>query len=353
MSPEGPMYGAATSALPRPQECESAAVPIPTLRLLRRRRTGAGWDGFAQRCEATFLGSQGCLRALRGTHRVRLFDLHDGADKIGQCAVAQARLGASRTWIFCDSLMLLPGETQHWPAAMRLILQALGAGRYRYGSGWSTAPSREAALRGCGGVRVISSEVCAAQAVPFVAWQDWPSFRRTLSSNARRNAAKALLHDPAMQIERVLGWRALRHAPLLYRMQRAMHQRKGTDFGWTDSLQFLRRLVLLQRYVVLDLVKYRNQYTGFALSLGFGAHTYYVHGASTADNAGSAWYLLIELLHATQRAQASGKLVMGYDQPEQRQRWSGWEKVLRQRQQCQAVDFPTAIVTFDWQPGVL
>jgi hypothetical protein len=324
---------------------------VTRLRICRQRRLDRGWDSFAQRCSGSFLGSQNYISALRGTHRVMLFDFIGEAGKIGQCAVARARFGADRAWVFLDSIMLLPDAAGQWPAAMRLVLQTIGAGRYRYGSGWSLMPSCEAALHACEGVTVVDSDTCLTHVVDFAAWADWPSFFAALSSNAKRNAAKAVKCDPTLRVIRHVGWRALRYAPLLYRMQRAMHQRKATNYGWRDGFYFLRRMVLLHRYVALDLVKYLGRYTAFTLSLNYGKQVYYVHGASTTDNGGSAWHLMIALLHATQRAAGSGgRFIMGYDQAQQRIRWPGWENVIRQRQQCRTVAAPTAIVTFDWRP---
>jgi hypothetical protein len=347
----------AALALPAPFPARLLRVPSPPLapavtrlRIRRQRHLDAAWDAFAQRCCGDFLGSHGYISAIRSTHRVMLFDFIGEVGKIGQCALARARFGADRTWVFLDSIMLLPDAGEHWLTALRLVLQAVGAGRYRYGSGWSLMPSREAALHACEGVTVVASEDCLTHVVDFARWADWPSFYRALSSNAKRNAAKAVKRDPALRITHHVGWRALRFAPLLYRMQRAMHRRKATNYGWRDGFQFLRRMFLLQRYVVLDLVEYLGRYTAFTLSFKYGKQVYYMHGASTADNDGSAWHLMIALLQAARQADGTGRLIMGYDQPKQHIRWPGWENVLRQRQQCRTETSPTAIITFDWQP---
>jgi hypothetical protein len=304
----------------------------------------AGWDEFAHRCDGSFLCSQGYVLAMRWRgNRLRIFEFFAGDRKVGQCAVAQ-RLGRAREFIFMDSILLLPGEEFRWTTAMEAVLRAIGPGRYRYGSESNTAASRRAHFEEIHGVTVLSTKDIEVHAVDFSTWPDWDSYKRAMSTNAKRNAAKAVKSDPGLRIERFRGLRLIRCAFQLVMMRRRTYRRKGAELRIGDALEFLRRMALLRRYVVVDRVDFRGRHTAYAFGLRFGGQYFYIHGACVPDNGGSAWYLLTELLRETKSTCPNGKFLMGCDT--QKKQTKGWDNVLLQRQQCKVAGFPTSIVNF-------
>jgi hypothetical protein len=307
------------------------------------------WDAFAQRCEASYQCSQGYIAPKRLTHKLRIFELFFGDHKIGQCAVGEPRIGKGRPRIFLDSIQLVSSECS-WAAAMQAVLRTLGPGRYCYGSLLSPEAARDDDLQTIHGIKIINSEFYRVQAVDFSKWPDWDSYHRQISTNARRNATRAHKSDANMRIEETIGHLpSIRNLFRMLAMRRNVYRRKHVSLefvGW--SVQLLRRLVLLRRYITVWWVIFGGHYTSFAVGLQFGDRLYYTDGASLEDNGGSAWYLLIELLRKAKEAHPAGKFVMGFDPVVPWTDAAGWQNVLRQRQQCRVSASLTSVVVFDY-----
>lgn len=311
-------------------------------------RSATEWDAFAQRCAGTYQCSYGYIALLRLTHARQIFEFFVNDRKIGQCAVAVPRIGRG-VRLFTDGIQLLPDLDFYWPLAMRAILDRLGPGRYRYGSVWSTIPSCLGELRRMPGITIIQDDLYQVQAVDFSKWPDWPGYHRALSSNAKRNAAKARKSDPDLRIMQVTGLKTLRYAGRMMLMRRATYRRKGAALDFLSaSLRFLGRILFMRHYIFMTMIFFHGRLTAVVSGVRFGRHVYYLDGASVADNGGSSWYLLIDILRQTQTAYPTGMFVMGPDQAAFHIGRAGWDNLLRQREQCKASNFPTSLVTFDY-----
>jgi hypothetical protein len=311
----------------------------------RGRRLPVGWDHFAHRCGGSYHGSKAYIDANRLTHRVAIFEFSFGGEKVAQCAIGSPRFG--KQFIFLDTLQVLPKAAQHWSAMMQIILRSLGPGRYRYGSSWTTLAGRHDDLQALIGVTVLHAEHYYVQAVDFAMWPDWQSYFRAISTNAKRNAAKALKTDPQVGIEWLTGLNALRRSRQMITMRQNMFHRKKVRWLFSEwSAQLLRRVVMLRSYGVTAWVRHQERLTAFAFGVRFGDKFYYTDGASVQGNGGSAWYLLIELLRRTQQEHPQGQFVMGYNPVIPFSDVEGWSNVLRQREQCKVRNFPTSVVKF-------
>jgi hypothetical protein len=328
------------------------AKEVDTLILRHSRNMPAGteWDDFAQSCSGSYHCSRGYIAAMRLTHEIHIFELFLGENKIGQSVVAKPYFRKSGSRVFLDTIQLCPTHEAHWPAAMKAILRTLGPGRYRYGSVLSVlAPPSDDDFRRIAGVTIQSTETYQVHTIIFSSWTNWETYYQALSTNAKRNAAKAIKSDPNIRVESFTGWHSLPYFLQILWMRRSMYLRKNTDLGvlaW--MVRFIRRLVFLRRYISVVRVIYHGRHTAFACIVQFGRQAYYVDGASIRENGGSAWYLLTDVIRKSWDICPTGMFVMGFDGPGLRDQFAGWDNVLRQRQQCRVSQIPTSVVTFDY-----
>lgn len=77
-----------------------------------------------------------------------------------------------------------------------------------------------------------------------------------MGRNVRRNTAKAIKSDPDLRIERLLGIRAAGRMLQMLMMRGRMSPRKGNHSGLGDAIEFSRRMIFLNRYVLVDRVIY-------------------------------------------------------------------------------------------------
>ena len=168
----------------------------------RAALSSIAWDTFAAKCGASFRCAHGALAAWQLSNsmffRLRLFEIYGGefGGKIGQCAVAVSR----KQSYFIDGIQLSPGDEALWEASMTAVLGRLGPGRYRYGSPWSIEKAREQGLQLLRNVSVEVVESHVVQGVDFNRWKSWDDYIGAVSNNARRNAKKARIRFPALQI---------------------------------------------------------------------------------------------------------------------------------------------------------
>ncbi|WP_428540641.1 hypothetical protein [Rhodopila sp.] len=314
-----------------------------------RLRTRNDWDHFAQACLASYYCARAYIRPHRFTHRVHLFEVFAASEKVAQCAVAVSRVPGKAKGTFLDAIQLKPKHKARWADAMTAVLHLLGAGVYVYGSVWNAEEPRDEQLASLPGVTLISTEAWRVMSVDFADFGDWDHYHRSMSTNAKRNVAKAVKADPAIRIETQKGFPSAANLKQMISLRHDVFERKGLAIGsWRFTL--LRRLVMLRQHISVSWVYFQNRCTAYALCLRWGDHLYYTDGASTQDNGGSAWFLLTQTLRAHYLACPKGKFVMGYDPAI---RWSEdttrWSNLLRQRQQCRARSTPTSIVVFRYE----
>ena len=276
--------------------------------------------------------------------RLRYFELYseDSGSKIGQCAISTER----HQTIFLDGLQLLPEHEELWQPAMAALLSALGPGRYRYGSQWSTESPRDLDLTKIRDVTVERAEPIIVQAVDFSHWNSWDDYYRQVSNNARRNAKKAVSRHPDLQLKMRRGLSTLFDSPALTTLQRAIASRKQIPASFLRiAARFLFRTITMHKYAITAVVTAGGRTLAALSGIEFGESTYYLTGGSEADISGAAWHLMLALIRETHdRTHGSGKFLMGTVE----ENGPGWINLARSREQCRVHDFPTAIVTFTY-----
>ena len=317
----------------------------------RAALSSIAWDTFAAKCGASFRCAHGALAAWQLSDsmffRLRLFEIYGGefGGKIGQCAVAVSR----RQSYFIDGIQLSPGDEALWEASMTAVLGRLGPGRYRYGSPWSIEKAREQSLQLLRNVSVEVVESHVVQGVDFNRWKSWDDYFGAVSNNARRNAKKARIRFPALQIWVNRGLSTLRHALAITNLHFRTSARKACKTP---------RAVIVARFMARSLVMGKYAMTAIATTEGvdlaaisgvqFGQHWYYLTGGSEVDNGGAAWHLMLAVIRDVyDRTSGTGKCLMG----PVRQLDAGWENLARSRTQCRVSEFPSSTVTFSYSPA--
>ncbi|WP_187371456.1 hypothetical protein [Methylobacterium oryzihabitans] len=314
--------------------------------------TPAEWDRFAQDCDASFWGASGGMRMwqlkLHGLFRLRRLDvvLARGGErrKIGQCAVGVGL----RLRVFSDGLQLRPGDAALWPAAMRAVIDALGPGRYVYGSFWSLEAPRERALAALPGVTLVAARPLAVEAVEFGRFATWDECLRAVSRNVVRNARKARAAEPPPVLHQRAGLRALGLLPALLRLRGSMYGRKAVPFSRARAAAtYLLRCGLLGRRAGAALLCADGAPLAAAGTVGFGRNLFYLDGGSSEVRPGAGWYLLLHLMQQWQAAHPGGRFVMGYTDLAAEMPPDGWVSPVRYRQDCRVTATRTSIVAFD------
>lgn len=316
--------------------------PILVKRLRLSTRSKAEWNWFAEKCEATYFCSYVNVICEKLRRRVLLFEISCDDIKIAQCAVAVDWFGSRRQ--FLDSLQILPCHAPLWGAAMQELLSILGPGTYHYGSKWNIEPPRHAALTAIPGVKLQSVSAYHVHVVDFSRWDDWESYEKAISTNIRRNAAKAVKTDPATAIVLNRGVSAIKDVFSLIGMRFVTRRRKGLeDFNRVvATIRYAARTFLVNGYTAK--VIHANRVVAYFSGIDFGSITFYLDGASLQDNGGASWYLM---LHMLKRAwKPNGKVLMGMHQPGTD--WAGRENILLSRRHCRVSEFPSSVVTFSY-----
>lgn len=309
------------------------------------------WDRFAVASGGSILGSYRHMTsgAVRNWFRQRLVLLQieietaEGARKIGQCAVSVSSCGARR---FVDGIHLAPGDETHWHDAFAAVLRAMGPGAYQYGGEWSLEPAREAAIAATVGVDIESVRPLVVQAVDFARWPDWDDYYRGVVGNVRRAATAAPRRYPDLAVAVRKGRLALGALRDLTRLRTSVAERKDLD---VSPLRFLlTRLAMTltcSPYVIAGVARAEGRALGAFYGAEFGRNTYYLDGASAAQNFGASWRLLFTMMERAFSRAPTGKFVMGYVDYALHEEARGGG-LLRSRRACRVSDYSTSIVRF-------
>jgi hypothetical protein len=322
-----------------------SAVPLPL-----RQCNPKEWDAFAQHCNASYRSAQPWLRAWslkwRFRYDLRLFELHAGGRRIGQCAVG---IGSNHR-IFLDRLMLKPGFEALWADAMSDLLAQLGPGTYRYGWQLNLEQRREEDLKKVPGVTVQSVKPLTVHAVDFRQWASWDEYWKSTSSNAKRNAKRAQSEGVRIDVRR--GCASLRHVVPLVRLRALMYERKGIEFRSLKVLaSYIATFMASPKYTITAIAADAERSLAGFSGTEFGTHTYYLDGGSRPANKGAAWYLQKTMLQrAWKRHPGRATFVMGYvDYATHDEAVGGG--LLRSRKAVRASDYETSVVKFTYRPS--
>jgi hypothetical protein len=321
-------------------------IRVEEVRLGRK----AEWNAFAESCQGTYMCSHGYITAYRFHRRLRVLAIFQGTVKIGQCAVIFGRFGRYRhVGEFVDAIQLLPAYTLLWAKVMETVLRTLGSGTYTYGSKWSIETPRHVELARLPGVSISQAKYYLTQVVDFSKWPTWEAYEKAISSNVKRNAAKATKADPATAVVLKQGIKAATEALSLTKMRFLTRRRKGME-DWTSFhvaiLRYIARTVFMRQLSYTAKVVHKGQTSAYFSGIDFGSSTFYIDGASLADNGGSAWLLILAMLRRSW--QPNGKFFLAMY--EVNSVWVGRENILLSRQQCRPVELPNTVLDFVYQP---
>jgi hypothetical protein len=303
------------------------------------------WDTFAQACNVTFMCSRANVSAERLRSHVRFFEAYLEGEKVAQCAVAFRRFGKTRdVGRFVDGMQLLPEYATLWGQVMQGILGILGPGRYFYGTEWSIEEARTNGLTALHGITIQTVFPYVTHGVDFSRWPSWEAYRRAISNNARRNAAKALKTDPKTEILIYHGIKTIIVTLPFMRMRSLVRYRKGLDFNVLEqTMRYVTRMLLMRERGYTARVVHLGKVVSYFCGIDFGRHTFYTYGASMPDKTGAAWLLILDMLQRSWKP--GGKFLMG-----QAETGAGRDNLFLFRQHCRVSDFPGAIVRFTYEP---
>lgn len=331
---------------------EGLDAPHVHARVVSRRRINwAAWDAFAEKSGGSIKGAYHHIRAwgARRWLRYRVVLLEIGVDaegetqKIGQCAVAIGRNGPNR---FLDGLHLAPGCEPLWDQAMAAVLRETGAGAYDYGGIWRLEAPRDRVLEAIDGVSVETVRPLVVQAVDFGRWESWDEYYRDVVPNVRRAATAAPRRYPGLDLAMRKGRAALASLPDLSRLRMAVAARKGlAERPLGFLLSKLALTLTCSRYMISGVAHVGGMALGAFYGARFGDNTYYLEGASAAQNTGASWRLLFAVMEEAFTRAPGGKFVMGYVDFATHDEAQGGG-LLRSRRACRVSDFPTSMVRF-------
>ena len=306
------------------------------------------WDRFAQKCHASYYCARAYILPHQLSHHVSVFEIFAGDQKIGQCALIAPRTNA-RKRTFLDALQLEPQHQSRWAEVMSVVLRTCGSGQFAYGSVWNLEEPRDDMLAAIRGVGLVRSEGWRVMSIDFADFLDWNHYHRSISTNIKRNVAKAQKSDPEVTTETEAGFPSLANLKRIISLRQDVFERKQVTIqSWRFTL--LRRLLMLRRHISVSWVKFHGKYTAYALCLRWGEKVYYTDGASIRDNGGSSWYLMTEIIRAHYRECPKGNFVMGFDPVTP---WGEdtkqWDNLMGQRQQCRAGSKLTSVVVFRYE----
>ena len=314
--------------------------------VVQYRGSAVGWDDFAIRCGGSFRTAYHAARAAQiawGCNRLaRLMILRDGI-RVGQIAVA-ARL-ADR--YFVEGIQMLPGTPSRWRSMMQAVLRFLGPGNYHYGSPWSLEPARDRDVLTIGKICIRSSQPIDVFAIDFARWASWEDYLKAVSSNAKRNASKAMRTVDDLSFDHRSGLGCLRHAGQHVRLRHGLYTRKRLS---PRLLRFVTRFAM--RVVVLKRCCFSVTATGAGEVIAafggvrFGSNIYYLESGALRQNNGVSWLMMLRLIRQSYQRAPAGAFVTGYHR-HGTPLSPGLEAF---RAQCCAAAHPTSEILFSYAP---
>ena len=247
---------------------------------------------------------------------------------------------------FYDGIRLIDGYEHLWKSAVKAALASEGPGTYRYGWGWSTELPRESELETIDGVTIVDKEEMLMQGVDFSAWPSWEVYKKAISENSRRNAAKAQKKYPDIEVVFSHRYHSLARVLDLVRFRDAMYKRKGLGFqSITTALAYTASILLSPSEATVASAMSGGKVLAALRLVRFGDATYYLDGASSFGADGVSWYLMLDVLERAYRETPNGKFLMGFVH------LATWDHpssagLLRSRASLRVRNWPTSVVTF-------
>ncbi len=268
----------------------------------------AQWDGFAQRCGASFLCSWNVVSAERFRHRVRIFELHATAlsgqsAKVGQCAIAVAR----RRVRFLDRLQILPGHEDLWERGVHLIIERCGEATYNYGSLWNQEDRR---LRAAPRRAAVNDAILQIDRIGFAEWPDFAAYRRAVSENIRRDYKKAAAASATVTVRH--GTAALADLAPFVRLRREVMRRNVEPYS--PSADFGRhalKLLCMGADAFIATARTADRCHASFFGVQFGDAFYYLGGGTEDRCQGFGSFLFLTLLEQWFERCPRGALYLG------------------------------------------
>jgi hypothetical protein len=339
-----------------PETADDGAAEVNKRRIVnvcKSTMSAESWDDFAKVCDASFRCSYAGTHLWQFEHdvfskveRLELFlQVGPGQVKIGQCAVG---IGRKRI-VFSDTIQLLPEFEECWSDCMRAVLDHLGPGLYQYGSEWTIAPCRAQAAASLAGIVELRSRLVDVQAIDFSRWDDFETYYKSVSTNARRNVKKAEKAYDKLGFREQTGRAVFRGLLPLQILRHRLFARKGVRSSLAALLvRSTIRTLATFRYNVLVGLTHGPHTLARYLGINFGRNYFYMEAAAEPEHPYAASYLLHEMISRSYtESNGRGHFVMGPDDHQQRGT-PAWDGLVRSRQQWNVSAFPTSVLTFHY-----
>jgi hypothetical protein len=250
------------------------------------------------------------LRLARLASRLCIFEIYlQGLrEKIGLCALAVKR----REIRFIDRLLLLPAHDGEWTNCMGAIIARFGARNYRYGSHWNAEDPKSIKPSPPFSVEQTWVRNFHLDAVDLGQWKDFDHYTRSISSNIRRDLAKAI-KEGTVSIQTRHGWSALRNIITLIVVRRHVMQKNGRPFSLlADALVHLGKIALFGKRACIVTVSQASTKYAALFCIEFGDCLYYVSGGVLPNEIGLGSFIMVKTIERWQAAHPQGRFVMGY-----------------------------------------
>ncbi|WP_428491965.1 hypothetical protein [Rhodopila sp.] len=312
--------------------------------VVRYRGSALGWDDFAIRCGGSFRTAYPAGRIAQigwGCHRLtRLMILRDGI-RVGQTAVAVGLVNR----YFVEGIQMFPGTPSRWRSIMQAVLRFLGPGNYRYGSPWSLEPARDRDLLAIGQICIKSSHPIDVFAIDFARWPSWEDYLKAVSSNAKRNAKKAMRTFDDLSFDHRTGLGCLRHAGPHVRLRYGLYTRKRlSPRVLRFATRFTVRVSVLKRRCFSITATGAGEVIAAFGGIRFGSNVYYLESSARKNNNGVSWLMMLRLIKQSYQRAPAGAFVTGYHR--HGTPLSPGLEVFRA--QCCAVAHPTSEILFSY-----
>lgn len=309
----------------------------------------ASWDDLALRAGSSYQLAYGRLSLWRIMLRVagvrlRFLQLRADGTPIGLCVVSSKGLRHQVR----ERLLLLPEFEAHWSRAMRAVLAHIGPGSYVYGHSVSIASARHSDLEALSGVTLKYVSPYFVQAVDFSAFEDWDDYWKKLKGNIKRNFRRADEEfDLSLSVH--TGSTILRRLPAYACVKVQQDRHFAAQIAALRDLRGLAVLALgLGDNARLQCAMSQGRPLSWQYFVRFGNDDYYVAAATRRLQPSPAWWLTVRALQEAAAHSRDGRVVLGPFYPEMHDGVTG-NGLLQWRRFCQAQDFPSSIVRFEWR----
>jgi hypothetical protein len=268
------------------------------------------WDGFARLCGASLMSAKAVVGIARLTSRVLIFDFYCTESKVPR-RIAQCALVVDRRRVkFIDRLMLLPEYGHYWSRCMAALIDRFGEREYHYGSHWNEEQPR--AFDSSCDIAQTSADQFQVDSIEFGQWESFDHYRQSISTNIRRDVAKALKTGDA-KTEFRRGWAAMRDIPTLVAARRHVMKKNRKPFSsFGDVLVHVGKILAFGKRAIIVTSALNSKRYAALFCIEFGDCLYYISGGVLPNEFGVGSLAMLKTLEYWYGIHPRGRFVMGY-----------------------------------------